>query len=843
MGLFYLELCVNINYIYTSDCILENLEVKMEIRKQIEELSESPIFFMSPNIGIKYSIIKAYPQSINKRYKNIYFLIENNRKYPYKDIDLNYIVYIMLNYLDTHRVQLIKEIDFDSIIEKLPLKESFYTNAFLAYYYYDTNNFERTEPYLKYALKYVENNPVSDYEKMCIYALSADFLSKTQDIFLSGAENYFIQALKFIKGKDSLGEISLLNSLAYYYHNVEKRDKAIEYINIALEMVEKYNFSISSFTTYKNAGIIYTTIGDFVKAKENFIKASAFSKELKDNTEENVKLLNTLGYVEFLKGDFTDSLKTFEKAVVMLNEYTNSTKLLDEAVKSFDNLGNILKFLGDIDSSIKMQIMGKDILERINSMNRVNEVHNLSKIYTDIALTYLLYRGDTVKSKEYYILSEIKTDENEHYIKRNKKIILETLIDLTVRYSKEKEKDFFEAIERLKENGEDNLYVQLILIEFLLYYSKLKNDKEIQKEALDIAQRHNLFKHYGTVINIFFHEEERNRNVIDFEKYPLNLINLLSLEKKELLTEIKKSKHLELIEEFIIGISKSEKEEELFTNAEKILNKHFFSRGFLIVEESNKKCNLLYCNKLNINFIEANKESFCKEIKNSKIVNFEKNSLVKSMMIEKIFYKEENVFYYFILFNDSTNDWNFNIEEEKAFNILINNLYLKHKNILQLKKIELNSITDFMTGFRNASYYNEAIKTLIQNYKKTKEKFGIVIVDLNKFKLVNDTYGHDTGDKILQYFAQTAQSKIKSAFDFIRYGGDEFIILFDNDKIVEEELLEMKKYFKSNPFIVNGDKIIVDFSYGIELYSGQDERDFFKIADNKMYSQKTKVTI
>lgn len=814
----------------------------MEIRRQIEYLSESPIFFMSPNIGIKFSIIKAYPQSINRRYKNLVNMVLENKSYETKTIDINYLVYIMLNYLNNHKIQFIKELNFDLILEKLPPKESFYINAFLAYYYYDNNNFERTEPYLKYALKYVENNPVSDYEKMCVYALSADFLSKTQDIFLSGAENYFIQALKFIKGKDSLGEISLLNSLAYYYHNVEKRDKAIDYIKVALEMVEKYNFSISSFTTYKNAGIIYTTIGDFSKAKENFVKASSFSAELKDNIEENVKLLNTLGYVEFLKGDFTDSLKTFEKAIVMLNDYNNSTKLLDEAVKSFDNLGNILKFLGDIDSSIKMQIMGKEILERINSMNRVNEVHNLSKIYTDIALTYLLYRDDVEKAKEYYNLSEIKTDDNEHYIKRNKKIILESLIDLSINYSQEKEESFFEAINKLKENGEDNLYVQLILIEFLLYYSKLKDNRDIQREALDIAQNHNLFKHYGTLINLFFHEAERNKKAIDLEKYPLNLINLLSLEKKELLTEIKKSKHLELIEEFIMGISKADKEEELFNSAEKILNKHFFSRGLLIVEEGKENCNLVYYDKRNIDFINKNKEIFCNEIKNSKIKNFSEDSLVKSIMVEKIFYKEEELFYYFILFNDNTNDWNFSAEEEKTFSILISNLYLKHKNILQLKKIELNSITDYMTGFRNASYYNDAIKILIKNYKLSGESFGIVIIDLNKFKQVNDTYGHDAGDRVLKYFSHVAQLRIKSSLDFIRYGGDEFIILFDDNMPIENELLEMKKYFRENPFIVGENEINVDFSYGIEIYKGQDERDFFKIADNKMYNQKTKVT-
>ena len=814
----------------------------MEIKEQIQILSETPIFFMSPNIGIKFEIIKDSPKIINNKFLKIFDLVKENRNYYSKEFDSSYVVYLMISYLNKQMIDMTKITNIEILLEELPPNDAFYLNAFLAFYYYDNNNYEKCESNIKHALKFVESNNVPDYEKMCIYALTADFLSKTQDIFLSGAEKYFIQALNLVKDTDALAKISILNSLAYYYHNMEKRDRAIKYINIALDMVKENNYGISSFTTYKNAGIIYTTIGDFEKAKDNFTKATTISTKLIDNTEENVKLLNTLGYVEFLKGDFLDSLDSFEKALTMLLKYNNATKLLDEAVKTFDNLGNILKFLGDIDGSINFQLLGKEILENVNLVNRVNEVHNLSKTYTDIALTYLVYKSDNVLATKYFDLAMVKTDKNEHYIKRNKKIILESLIDLSRGITKEKEVSFYMGIEQLKESGGDNLYVQLILIEFLIYYYKLREDESLLRNAKSIAKEHKLMKHYEALYSLNMGKKLVENLPDTFAKYPLNLIKLLSSEKKDLLIENRKSKHLELIEEFVIDISKTDKEISLFSECERILNKHFFSRGFLVIEKQDSNYDIKYCSENNEKFVKTNEKFIIDTIKTSKtekILSFGENDKIKSIMIEKIEYLEDNSTYYFVLFTDEINDWNFSFEDSKTFNILASNIYLKHRNIKQLKKIELNSITDYMTGFKNASYYNQAINILANNYNVTGEQFLLAIIDLNKFKEINDKYGHDIGDKTLKYFSQNTEKILKGVFDFVRYGGDEFILFCHANIDMEKEFESLRTFFENHPIIVNEDeKIFVEFSYGIELYSGQGESEIFKSADNKMYKQK-----
>ena len=818
----------------------------MELANQITKLSENPIFFISPNIGIKFDLIKKNSNLINRKYSLLFSqVLEGKNNFLNKDLDEELLIAIMIDYLYTQKSDYLKNLNLDLLIYQMKEKDIFYANAFLAYYYYDNSNYEKAEKHVKYLLNYIELHDVTDYEKMCVYSLTAYFL-KTQSIFINSAEEYFINALELINVEDYLGKISLLNSFAYYYHNIEKREKALEYIDIALGLVEKYDLGVSSFTTYKNAGIIFTTIGNFDKAKWSFKKAFEVFYDLVDNPEENVKLLNTLGYVEFLKGDFDESLKNHDKALESLvDSYNNVTKLLDEAVKTLGNLGNIYKFLGYIEKSLSIQIFEQEIMERVNSINRLNEYHNLKKTYIELSKTYLLYKNDYKNANFYLELSKEKLEENDNYIDKNTCLILESLISLTIDplYPKEY---FFRAMKDLEINGKNNLHVQIIMIEFSIYFYKLTKDNEILEGVRFIKEENNLHLHFENLYKIIYLEEKIDSGRIE-QKYPLNLIRLLSIEKKELLLQNKKNERFEIIEEFMSNISKMENEEDLFRVSEMILNKHFLSTGFIVLKKeknlfdykycSIKNCTLL-CNSLKL-FIEQ-----CEKVKDQRIFEFDDNEFLKSCVIERVIYEdEEDLSYFFIMFNQKKNQWNFSLEELKTYSILINNLYLKHKNIIQMKKIRLNSITDYLTGFKNPFYYNKVIKKFIENYNSKGENFSIVLIDLNDFKRINDTFGHDVGDKALRYFAQTLGKNINESVEFIRYGGDEFIILFNSKIRIEDKLINVKEFFKTNPLIEGKEKIILDFSFGLEHYNGQQEGEFFKIADKKMYQQKKKSKI
>src|SRR3989338_4808025 len=87
---------------------------------------------------------------------------------------------------------------------------------------------------------------------------------------------------------------------------------------------------------------------------------------------------------------------------------------------------------------------------------------------------------------------------------------------------------------------------------------------------------------------------------------------------------------------------------------------------------------------------------------------------------------------------------------------------------------------DSLTGAYTKSIYFEEFQKLSFQYERTKQQFSLLIFDIDYFKQFNDTYGHATGDKILQTMAKTIMHHIRKTDIFIRYGGEEFILLLPN---------------------------------------------------------------
>ncbi len=115
----------------------------------------------------------------------------------------------------------------------------------------------------------------------------------------------------------------------------------------------------------------------------------------------------------------------------------------------------------------------------------------------------------------------------------------------------------------------------------------------------------------------------------------------------------------------------------------------------------------------------------------------------------------------------------------------------------------------------------------------------IIFIDIDKFKEINDTYGHVTGDKVLAMIAQLTK-KLSNAHT-IRYGGDEFLVI--SFESAYEKLLEQTKNLSTQLmkklFIYQGNTFKVKISYGIcEFKAGDKFQDIIEIVDKKMYQQK-----
>ncbi|MDA3846915.1 MAG: diguanylate cyclase [Vallitaleaceae bacterium] len=150
---------------------------------------------------------------------------------------------------------------------------------------------------------------------------------------------------------------------------------------------------------------------------------------------------------------------------------------------------------------------------------------------------------------------------------------------------------------------------------------------------------------------------------------------------------------------------------------------------------------------------------------------------------------------------------------------------------------------DVLTGIHNRAYFNEILEDLFHD-TQNKNSGVLVSIDLDKFKRINDLYGHLEGDKYLVYFSKVIKEHLKDTDVFSRYGGDEFIILSAKSNLNEMAILleDIVQYFHETPYIINGSEEIIEFSYGIAVYmkEGMTSKSLLKLADQRMYAQKNR---
>ena len=155
------------------------------------------------------------------------------------------------------------------------------------------------------------------------------------------------------------------------------------------------------------------------------------------------------------------------------------------------------------------------------------------------------------------------------------------------------------------------------------------------------------------------------------------------------------------------------------------------------------------------------------------------------------------------------------------------------------KKIKSLIYYDELTQLPNRKLLFKQCNDLI----KANRKFALIFVDLNKFKYINDVFGHSSGDQVLVEFSNRLKKCLKGKGIVSRYSGDEFIIIYSN--YIDNNELEafynnvILKEFKE-PIIFNNNKIFMDFAAGVSVYpkDGNNFNDLINKSDFMMYSSK-----
>ena len=158
------------------------------------------------------------------------------------------------------------------------------------------------------------------------------------------------------------------------------------------------------------------------------------------------------------------------------------------------------------------------------------------------------------------------------------------------------------------------------------------------------------------------------------------------------------------------------------------------------------------------------------------------------------------------------------------------------------RKIHNLAYFDHLTGLASRTYYKEHIQTIIKTASHRHEKFAFLFLDLDGFKDVNDSLGHNLGDQLLKVIAQRVQGVIRDADFAARLGGDEFCILLNdisNDEFVAE-VAERCLQKINEPLFLDHQQIKPRVSIGVAIFprDGDDEVKLMKAADTAMYVAK-----
>ena len=159
----------------------------------------------------------------------------------------------------------------------------------------------------------------------------------------------------------------------------------------------------------------------------------------------------------------------------------------------------------------------------------------------------------------------------------------------------------------------------------------------------------------------------------------------------------------------------------------------------------------------------------------------------------------------------------------------------------ELKETKEQSTKDHLTGALNRRTYENELKKFEEKFQRMDQDFAIVFFDIDHFKKINDTYGHDGGDIILKTFSALL-IKLTRDIDIVgRYGGEEFIaaISYKNEDELEQYIKRIKRVVTTNKFLFKNEKIKITFSAGVELRSNNSSlEDTVTNADKSLYNAK-----
>lgn len=177
-------------------------------------------------------------------------------------------------------------------------------------------------------------------------------------------------------------------------------------------------------------------------------------------------------------------------------------------------------------------------------------------------------------------------------------------------------------------------------------------------------------------------------------------------------------------------------------------------------------------------------------------------------------------------------------ENNKITGVLSSGMDITNRYILEEKLIE-QTYTDELTGLYNRKSYNDRLQEFLALKKRYDITFSMLMYDIDDFKIVNDNYGHDNGDKVLIDMSALIESHIRENDYLFRIGGEEFIIIFSETSLDKAKVIAEKIRKKVSSTLFTSENLKITISIGLsEVLKEDDASTIFKRVDKLLYKSK-----
>jgi diguanylate cyclase (GGDEF)-like protein len=185
----------------------------------------------------------------------------------------------------------------------------------------------------------------------------------------------------------------------------------------------------------------------------------------------------------------------------------------------------------------------------------------------------------------------------------------------------------------------------------------------------------------------------------------------------------------------------------------------------------------------------------------------------------------------------------FDVQDLQFISVIGYQIAATLKQFQKISTIKDQAIYDKLTTLHNRRYFDEKIKAETQKAFSSRTPLSLVMVDIDFFKKVNDTYGHHAGDSVLSKIASLLKNSVRKDDTVARYGGEEFILVLPGAKLEVTAIIaeRIRRLIETTPFEIEGGQIHITISMGISnlpTHQAKSGEDLVKMADQALYKAK-----